>query len=61
MEMSYRGAHYQKNLPTLELTGETQIGTYRGAPLTARYFKPAAHTHGRTQLTYRGIKYDQTI
>ncbi|MEO0536496.1 MAG: DUF4278 domain-containing protein [Cyanobacteria bacterium P01_A01_bin.123] len=61
MELSYRGAHYQKQMPTLETTSEARIGTYRGAPLTARYFKSAPHNHGQVQLTYRGVKYNQEM
>lgn len=57
MEMSYRGTHYDAQLPHLKADGVETIGTYRGAPVTRRRFAVNAPQRRRT-LIYRGVTYE---
>ncbi|NJL45721.1 MAG: DUF4278 domain-containing protein [Leptolyngbyaceae cyanobacterium SM2_3_12] len=59
MELAYRGAHYEVNLPPVEADGVEVIGTYRGAPFIRKYFHRQASAHAPVEMTYRGIKYIQ--
>ena len=61
MKLSYRGAHYDANLPKIEADGVETIGTYRGAPMTRKHFHVAAGQHNRVEMTYRGVKYTQSM
>ncbi|MDA0266542.1 MAG: DUF4278 domain-containing protein [Cyanobacteria bacterium] len=57
MQLSYRGHHYEAQLPKLDQDGLEEIGVYRGAPLKRKHFHLAARHHGTVELTYRGVKY----
>ncbi|MBF2035964.1 MAG: DUF4278 domain-containing protein [Leptolyngbyaceae cyanobacterium T60_A2020_046] len=61
MQLSYRGKHYEANLPHLEAKDEEEIGVYRGATLRRKRFAVEAPHHGKVQLTYRGVKYSHDV
>ena len=61
MQLSYRGAHYDAHLPKIEADGVETIGTYRGAPATRKHFHLEAGQHRRVEMTYRGVKYTQSV
>jgi len=57
MKMSYRGTHYDAQLPNLESDGVETIGIYRGVPVTRRHFTVNTPQRRRT-MVYRGVKYE---
>lgn len=59
MQLAYRGAHYEAQLPQLEADGVEVIGTYRGAVLTRKHFPCQRASHPPLAMTYRGVKYTQ--
>jgi hypothetical protein len=61
MKLAYRGAQYEVQMPQVQSDGLETIGTYRGAPATRRHFpRPRAH-HQQVAMTYRGVKYTQSV
>ncbi len=61
MQLSYRGHHYDAQIPQLEQDGVEEIGVYRGALLTRKHFNLAAQRHNKVELTYRGVKYAHDV
>jgi hypothetical protein len=61
MKLSYRGAQYDANPHAIEVDGVETIGTYRGAPMTRKHFHLESGHHHRVQMTYRGVKYTQSV
>ncbi|MBE7380256.1 MAG: DUF4278 domain-containing protein [Leptolyngbya sp. SIO1E4] len=61
MQLSYRGHHYEANLPSLEEQSMEEIGVYRGARLKRKTFRVSPRHHGKVELTYRGVKYSHDI
>lgn len=61
MQLSYRGAHYDAHLPQVQSDGVETIGSYRGAPATRRHFLRPPGRHQSVEMTYRGVKYVQTL
>lgn len=61
MKMSYRGTHYDAHVPKIEADGVETIGTYRGAPATRKHFHLATGQHSQVEMTYRGVKYTQSM
>lgn len=57
MEFSYRGAKYEKDLPTLEMTEGEMGGMYRGQAWNYRYPRHIPVPHSTPQLKYRGVSY----
>lgn len=61
MKLSYRGAQYDVQMPQVQSDGVEVIGTYRGAPATRRHFPPQSARHQQVEMTYRGVKYSQSV
>lgn len=61
MKLSYRGAHYETHESPVINDGVEMIGNYRGAPVTRRHFHVNSNAHHRVEMTYRGIKYSQSM
>jgi hypothetical protein len=61
MKLFYRGTPYEAQLPRLEADGVEAIGTYRGAPATRKHFHRTSPTQHRVEMTYRGVKYSQSV
>jgi hypothetical protein len=61
MKLFYRGASYETHPLKLEADGVETIGTYRGAPATRKHFHVDAGRHNRVEMTYRGVKYTQSV
>jgi hypothetical protein len=61
MKLSYRGAQYDAQLPEVPSDGIETIGTYRGAPAKRRHFLPQRAHHYQAEMTYRGVKYTQSM
>jgi hypothetical protein len=61
MKLSYRGAQYDVTLPSIATDSVETIGTYRGAPVTRKHFHLESTRHNRVEMTYRGVKYTQSV
>ncbi|MFB2833209.1 DUF4278 domain-containing protein [Floridanema evergladense] len=57
MEFSYRGAKYEKDLPSLEMAEGEIGGTYRGQAWNYRYPRHIPVPHPTPHLKYRGVSY----
>lgn len=59
MRLSYRGAHYETELPTFQMLDGDVIGKYRGQNLKLRYSYPKHIPVPQTplDLKYRGVAY----
>ena len=58
MKLSYRGANYELNQPTLEITEEKVGGVYRGSPWKIHHYQRQNRRHQfPIEFTYRGIHY----
>lgn len=61
MKLSYRGAQYETHESPVINDGVETIGSYRGAPVTRRHFHRDGSAHHRVEMTYRGVKYSQSV
>jgi len=61
MKLSYRGAQYEVQVLQVQSDGLETIGTYRGAPATRRHFPRQSARHQQVEMTYRGVKYTQSL
>lgn len=57
MKLSYRGASYEYNPPTLEVTEGEVMGRYRGAAWRCHTVKEMPYAQPRLDLSYRGVPY----
>lgn len=57
MQLSYRGAIYQNDLPTVEMTEGEIGGKYRGQAWNYRYARHIPVPQPTPQLKYRGASY----
>lgn len=61
MKLSYRGAQYDVHLPQGQSDGVDVRGTYRGAPATWRHVHRQNNPQHQVEMTYRGVKYTQSV
>ncbi|WP_035992147.1 DUF4278 domain-containing protein [Leptolyngbya sp. KIOST-1] len=61
MKLSYRGAQYEMQLPQVQSDSVETVGTYRGAPATWRHLNRHRSHHHEVEMTYRGVKYSQSV
>lgn len=61
MKLFYRGTSYETHAPQVTADGVETIGSYRGAPATRRHFHLNGNAHHRVEMTYRGVKYSQSV
>lgn len=57
MKLSYRGASYDYNQPTLEITEGEILGKYRGATWRCHTLQEVPTPQPTANLTYRGTRY----
>lgn len=57
MKLSYRGASYDYNQPTLEITEGEILGKYRGSTWRCHTLKEVPTPQPAANLTYRGAHY----
>ena len=57
MQLSYRGANYEQDVPSLEMTDSEITGKYRGQAVTYRYPRHIPVPQATPQLKYRGVTY----
>lgn len=57
MRLSYRGAQYESNQPTLEVTEGEILGKYRGVSWRCRTLQEAPIPSSDVALKYRGVAY----
>nr|WP_290222610.1 DUF4278 domain-containing protein [Trichocoleus desertorum] len=59
MKLSYRGAHYESELPTFQMMEGDVVGKYRGQNLRLQYSYPKHIPVPQTplDLKYRGVAY----
>jgi hypothetical protein len=61
MKLSYRGAQYDVQLPQVQIDSVETAGTYRGAPATWRHVNRRKSHYHQVEMTYRGVKYNQSV
>lgn len=61
MKLSYRGAQYEMELPQMPSEGVETVGIYRGAPATWRHVHRKNDRRPAVEMTYRGVKYSQSM
>lgn len=57
MRLSYRGAQYESNQPSLEVTESEILGKYRGANWRCQTLQEVPVPQSVTTLKYRGVAY----
>lgn len=57
MQLTYRSAQYQVNVPMIEMNQENTIGIYRGVRVYLQSPKLAKQFQSAIPLKYRGISY----
>jgi hypothetical protein len=59
MQLTYRSAHYQLNVPLIEMKPNQAIGVYRGVTFPLSSSKPVKQIQSMIPLKYRGVAYSR--